>query len=37
MISINVPNVLTIGIISLIVVGLAKAGMGYMGWSTSWL
>lgn len=37
MISINVPNVLTIAIISLLVVGVAKAAFGYMGWSTSWM
>lgn len=37
MISINVPNVLTIGIIALLVVGVAKAGLSYVGWSTSWL
>ena len=37
MISINVPNVLTIGIIALLVVGAAKAGFSYLGWSTSWL
>ena len=37
MISINVPNVLTIGIISLLVVGVAKAGFSWMGWNTAWL
>lgn len=37
MISINVPNVLTIAIVSLLVVGAAKAAFSYMGWSTAWL
>lgn len=37
MISLNVPNVLTIGIIALLTVSVAKAGFSFLGWSTSWL
>lgn len=37
MISLNVPNVLTIAIISLLAVGVAKAGFSYLGWNTNWL
>jgi hypothetical protein len=37
MISLSIPNVLTIAIISLLALSLAKAGFTYMGWNTNWL
>ena len=37
MISLSVPNIITIALISLLALGLAKAGLRMMGVSPTWL
>lgn len=37
MISLNVPNVLTIAIIALLALAATKAGFSFMGWNTAWI
>ncbi len=37
MISLNVPNIITIGLISLLFLAIAKAGLRMVGMSPTWL